>query len=267
MKLSHLLCLGVSALALVGCGTLSKVSNEGTSDNLVWPKVEDATFKSAKQYGSWPNWDNVAMVEAGMSKQQLYALIGRPHFAEGFAGVREWDYVFNYRENGEHKTCQYKVLFDKDMLAQSFFWFPNGCNGSLGFSLSGDLGFEFGKDVLTVKGKQVIENVASKLKDSPVKEVKVSGYTDRIGSQASNLKLSQRRADAVKAYLVEQGVTLPIIAVGRGSADPVATCEKQTGKALQACLKPNRRVEISATGSTVKKAESGQTGPASLYKR
>ena len=40
---------------------------------------------------------------------------------------REWDYLFNYRENGEHKTCQYKILFDKDKNAQSFFWLPEGC--------------------------------------------------------------------------------------------------------------------------------------------
>lgn len=211
------------------------------------------------------------MVEAGMGKKQLYELIGRPHFAEGLAGVREWDYVFNYRENGEHKTCQFKILFDKNMIAQNFFWLPNGCNGNSGFSLSGDLAFEFGKDVLTVKGKQVVDNVAAKLKDSPVKEVKVAGYTDHIGSKASNLKLSQRRAEAVKAHLVAKGVTLPITAVGYGSADPVVTCEKQAGNELRACLKPNRRVEISAVGSEVKKPEAGQesgkVGPTLLYKK
>ena len=63
----------------------------------------------------------------GMNKDQIYELIGRPHFQEGLYGVREWDYLFNYRENGEHKTCQYKILFDKDKNAQSFFWLPEGC--------------------------------------------------------------------------------------------------------------------------------------------
>ena len=62
-----------------------------------------------------------------MNKDQIYELIGRPHFQEGLYGVREWDYLFNYRENGEHKTCQYKILFDKDKNAQSFFWLPEGC--------------------------------------------------------------------------------------------------------------------------------------------
>jgi len=58
---------------------------------------------------------------------QIYELIGRPHFQEGLYGVREWDYLFNYRENGEHKTCQFKILFDKDKNAQSFYWMPEGC--------------------------------------------------------------------------------------------------------------------------------------------
>ena len=48
-----------------------------------------------------------------MNKDQLYYLIGRPHFEEGLYGVREWDYAFNYRENGVHKICQFKIGFDK----------------------------------------------------------------------------------------------------------------------------------------------------------
>lgn len=269
MKLSRVLCLTAAAVALAGCfGTLSKVADDGTSNNLVWPKIEDTKFNYGDFRGSWPNWDNVALLEAGMDKYQIYNLIGVPHFSEGLAGVREWDYVFNYRENSVHKTCQFKILFDKHMIAQNFFWYPNGCNGSLGFSLSGDLGFAFGKAVLTPKGQQVVDSVAAKLKESPVKEVNVAGYTDRIGSKAANLKLSQRRADAVKARLIEKGVDLPIMAVGYGSTRPVVACEKETGKALKACLKPNRRVEISATGTTVLNTqEAGKTGPTLLYKR
>lgn len=269
MKFSRILCLTATAFVLAGCfGTLSKVADDGTSNHLVWPKTEEAKFSYGDYRGSWPNWDNVAMIEAGMDKYQIYNLIGVPHFSEGLAGVREWDYVFNYRENGVHKTCQYKILFDKNMVAQNFFWYPNGCNGSLGFSLSGDLAFAFGKSALTPKGQQVVDSVALKLKGSPVKEVKVAGYTDRIGSKASNLKLSQRRAETVKARLIEKGIDLPIVAVGYGSANPVVACDTQTGKALKDCLKPNRRVEISATGVTVLTSEeAGKTGPTLLYKR
>lgn len=129
MKLSHLLSSAVMMATLAACGSLSNPTPEGTSDNLVWPKIEEAKFNhDGTQLGSWPNWDNVRMIESGMNKDQVYNLIGLPHFTEGLYGVREWDYVFNYRENGEHKVCQYKVLFDKDMNAQSFHFNPAGCN-------------------------------------------------------------------------------------------------------------------------------------------
>ncbi|MCW9714985.1 OmpA family protein [Avibacterium avium] len=270
MKLSHLLFSAVAATTLVACGNLSKVTDEGTSDNLVWPKVEDSSFNhDGSQYGSWPNWDNVRMINRGMNKDQIYNLIGRPHFSEGLFGVREWDYVFNYKENGEHKICQYKILFDKDMNAQNFYWYPNGCNGSLSFSLKGDFLFDFNKDTLSAKGLEVVDNVAAQLKTAGAKDVKVAGYTDRLGSDAYNLKLSQRRADRVKARLIQQGVTANIEAVGYGKANPVKACNDVTGQALKDCLRDNRRVEISSSGQLVKaeevKNEAGNVGPAPLY--
>lgn len=272
MKLLHLFFSALAAVSLTACGNLSKVTDEGTSENLVWPKVEDSTFNhDGSQYGSWPNWDNVRMIERGMNKDQIYNLIDRPHFAEGFFGVREWDYVFNYRENGEHKICQYKILFDKNMNAQSFFWYPNGCNGSLSFSLKGDFLFDFDKDTLTAKGIEVIDNVAKQLKTTGAKEVKVSGHADRLGSAEYNLKLSQRRADRVKARLVQQGVTANIEAIGYGKAYQVKACDDVTGQALKDCLRENRRIEISSSGTLLKLQEStekaGKIGPAPLYNK
>lgn len=275
MKLSRLLLTAIAATTLVACGNLSKVTDEGTSDNLVWPKIDEAVFNhDGSQFGSWPNWENVRMVERGMNKDQLYNLLGRPHFAEGLYGVREWDYAFNYRENGVHKICQYKVLFDKNMNAQNFFWYPNGCNGNASFSLSGDFLFDFDKDVLTVKGKEVVDSVATQLKSSGAKDVKVAGFTDRLGSASYNLDLSQRRANRVKARLIEQGVNANITAVGYGKAQQVKACDEfPMGKALKDCLRPNRRVEITASGTVLKQLDSGTTGgagttgPSPLYRK
>lgn len=58
----------------------------------------------------------------GMNKDQIYNLIGRPHFKEGFV-VREWDYLFN--SNGTQ--CQFKILFDKNMNVGSTLWNPTNC--------------------------------------------------------------------------------------------------------------------------------------------
>ena len=264
------LLLSSVAVAVAACGNLSNVSDEGQIENPVFPKISESEFNhDGSQFGSWPNWENVRQIERGMNKDQLYNLIGRPHFEEGLYGVREWDFVFNYRENGVHKICQFKIGFDKNMNAQSFFWYPNGCNGNSSFSLSGDFLFDFDKDTLTAKGKEVVDNVAAQLKSSKAQQVKVAGYTDRLGSVNYNLDLSQRRANTVKARLVQQGVVAQIEAVGYGKANQVKACDGESGQALRDCLRPNRRVEISANGGVLTQSEGGNVagpnGPAPLY--
>ncbi len=75
--------------------------------------------------------------------------------------------------------------------------------------------------------------------------ITVSGHTDRLGSDAYNQKLSQRRADAVKNYLTSKGVAANrLTAIGKGEGSPVVTCNDKNRTALIACLAPNRRVEV-----------------------
>lgn len=124
MKKRLLRSFGILAvLALAGCGNLSKVDDQGRTDKAVWPEVDRATFDT----GSYPEIDALHLVRPGMSKDQLYNLLGRPHFGEGLVGVREWDYLFHFRTTGADVSCQYKVLFDKDKRAQTFMWKPAGC--------------------------------------------------------------------------------------------------------------------------------------------
>lgn len=113
--------------------------------------------------------------------------------------------------------------------------------------------FAFDKAVLREDGKKTLDDeVVTKMKEHPeVEVVLVSGYADRIGSAKYNLKLSERRANAVKSYLESQGIASNRIeAVGRGTADPVVDCKNIKGpanrhnKKLVACLQPNRRVVV-----------------------
>ncbi len=273
MKFSRTLLAVIAATTLAACGNLSNVDANGQTDNPVWPKISQDTFNhDGSQFGSWPNWANVRMIERGMNKSQIRQLIGNPQFAEGLYGVREWDYAFNYRENGIHKICQYKVLFDSKMNAQSFYWHPNGCYGNGTFRLSADFLFDFDKYNLTPNGKKVVADIAKELKAMKAQKVIVEGYTDRLGSVAYNLRLSQQRADRVKSWLIHDGVKAEFKTIGYGKANQVKACDNGlTGKALKECLAPNRRVIIRAFGQAVQssdvyKMNSGVKGPAPMYK-
>jgi outer membrane protein assembly factor BamE (lipoprotein component of BamABCDE complex) len=116
--------VAVCVAALVaGCGSLSTVKPEGTTDQPVFPDVSHAGVND----GAWPNLDNLRSVRAGMNKTQLYALLGTPHFSEGLMGVREWDYLFHLPSKSGPVQCQYKVLFDQDRVARTFLWKPESC--------------------------------------------------------------------------------------------------------------------------------------------
>jgi OOP family OmpA-OmpF porin len=112
--------------------------------------------------------------------------------------------------------------------------------------------FAYDKSSLQAEGKAALDDAAAKIKANPeIKSITVTGYTDRIGSDSYNQKLSERRAKQVAAYLVAQGVDSSIIsAVGKGKADPVVQCPgKKATKKLISCLQPNRRVEIKGEGT------------------
>jgi OOP family OmpA-OmpF porin len=84
-----------------------------------------------------------------------------------------------------------------------------------------------------------------------LKYMNISGHTDRLGSAQYNQKLSERRANAVKAYLVKKGADASKIETfGFGKTLSIKSCPDQKDKkALQACLEPNRRVEVEAQGT------------------
>ncbi len=118
--------------------------------------------------------------------------------------------------------------------------------------------FDFDKAVLKPEGMAAIDSeIIAKLKDVQKLElVLVTGHTDRIGSQAYNQKLSERRADAVRNYLVSKGVAKDKIeTLGMGKTQPVpgVTCSMTAMKELIACLAPNRRVEVEVKGEAIKK--------------
>lgn len=84
-----------------------------------------------------------------------------------------------------------------------------------------------------------------------VKSATVSGHADQLGAESYNQKLSEKRADAVKKYLISKGMDASKIETfGFGKTLPVSSCpDPKDRKALIACLEPNRRVEVEITGT------------------
>jgi OOP family OmpA-OmpF porin len=113
--------------------------------------------------------------------------------------------------------------------------------------------FDFDKSVVRADGKSKLnDEVVAKMKQYPqVEVILVTGHADRIGKEAYNQKLSERRAAAVKDYLVSQGVDAKRIeTAAKGESEPVVPCsdvkgkENRKNKKLVSCLQPNRRVMV-----------------------
>jgi len=111
--------------------------------------------------------------------------------------------------------------------------------------------FDFDKAVLKPEGKAKLSDLAAKIKSVNLEVVVATGYTDKIGSDKYNDRLSLRRAQAVKAYLVSQGIEANrVYTEGKGKRNPVVTdCAQKNRKALISCLAPNRRVEVEVVGT------------------
>lgn len=129
-------------------------------------------------------------------------------------------------------------------------------------TLAADALFDFDKADLRPEGKAKLDELVSKLAGINLEVIIAVGHTDRLGKDAYNQKLSEKRAAAVKAYLVEKKVEANhVYAEGKGKKQPVTgdKCNKlgkESGKnkKLVECLQPDRRVEIEVVGSrTVQK--------------
>ncbi len=120
-------------------------------------------------------------------------------------------------------------------------------------SFSAEELFDFDKYVLKAEGKTALDKLADDLSGASYDVVIVTGHTDRIGSAAYNQKLSERRAGAVKGYLISKGVAPErISSSGKGKTQPVTKageCKGSLNQKLIACLQPDRRVEVEVTGT------------------
>ena len=269
---SRVAVVAAAMLALSACSSLSKVKADGSTDQPIWPKWDRVTFNKTR--GTFPDLGSLKQVRAGLTKDELYYLLGRPHYGEMWR-PREWNYLFHFHTPGQGTngvtTCQFKVLFDKNMFSNETYWravdpenatYPPQQSAPAEpmqqqhhrYTLSADVLFAFDRSSeqdLQLRGREELNELAAQLRSfEQLNSITVIGHTDYLGSDAYNQNLSQQRAETVRRYLVAQGLPADRIrAVGMGETQPVKQCDNHGGRSqLIACLQPNRRVEIQVDG-------------------
>ena len=109
--------------------------------------------------------------------------------------------------------------------------------------IQADALFDFDKSVLRPDGKKSIDDALAKLQGTDLEMVIATGHTDSIGTEQYNQRLSERRAEAVKQYMVSKGIPASkITTIGKGETQPVATNKTKEGR------QKNRRVDIEFKG-------------------
>jgi OOP family OmpA-OmpF porin len=111
-----------------------------------------------------------------------------------------------------------------------------------------DAFFDFDKSVLKPEGKAKLDDLVGKVRDINLEVIIAVGHTDSVGTDAYNQRLSVRRAESVKAYLVSKGIEKNrVYTEGKGEKQPVADNKTAEGRAK------NRRVEIEVVGTRANK--------------
>lgn len=244
---------------LVSCGNPTALNYDGSPNGeLKWPKIKDVRLDN--RLGFEMNQDSLKALRPGLTRDNLYYLLGRPHFSEGFR-VREWNYLVYFSKGGQRQSCILKVLFDKDKIAQHYYWHPiepeSGICPPAGlysayYVLDAPMlfafdGAEYGD--LSSEGQYHLYQIVQKIKarDEVPSRLEVVGYSDILGNADYNQRLSQKRAQTVYNYLQAQGVQAEqVVVVGFGSENSRVDCDYLQGdkRSKIACLAPNRRVEL-----------------------
>jgi OOP family OmpA-OmpF porin len=115
-------------------------------------------------------------------------------------------------------------------------------------TFAADAFFDFDRATLRPEARASLDSLLEKIKGINLEVVIAVGHTDSIGSDAYNMNLSKRRAEAVKAYLVSKGIEANrVYTEGKGETQPVADNRTREGRAK------NRRVEVEVVGTRARK--------------
>lgn len=288
MTMNRTMCVTVLAAALSviqGCaapgGAIDKEAQARVvAEPVTAPKPEEFPDLGSARWkqGAFPSTAAFGPIRIGMGKDQVRELLGWPHFSEGLWGVREWNYIFQFRtgKGADYMTCQYMVRFNNEDLSTGGWWKNPDCAlfahppevvagarapillppQKVTLSTDGLFRFDGAKpNDLLPEGQERVARLAVDIQANfkALHYVTVTGHTDRLGTDAYNQALSQARANTVRELLVQAGIDrAKVRASGMGKRQPVAIdCEgARATPELVKCLQPNRRVEIEVVGGS-----------------
>lgn len=201
--------------------------------------------------------DTLRLILPGMTKRQVYALAGVPHFHEGFFAERQWDYILNFYTGAgtAYRICRLQLRWDRRMRLEKMAWNSEDCRsavypvmekveavlpppGSAPQMQPLSVYFDFDKADLSEAARRDLAALVTSIAGSG-RSLSVVGYTDSAGPDAHNDQLSLMRADAVAGKLIALGIPAARLQIsGAGERSPALDKGNDTAEPL------NRRVIV-----------------------